>query len=99
MTIVSIFFYVLFIYGLALSFGQSGPTSSTSLTQALFYGVLALIFTGISVSLERNTKKESSEDISGKLTSLEDMLEKGRISQDEFELAKKELFEKNNSNK
>lgn len=97
MTFVSIFFYVLFIYGLALSFGQSGSTSSANLSQSIIYGVLALIFTGISVSLERSTKKEDSKDISEKLSSLEDMLEKGRISHDEFEIAKNELFEKNAS--
>ena len=88
MALVSGLFFVLLL-GLALE--------NPSL--ALGYGLIGLISTGILIALDKGTKKEHPNDISEKLSSLEKLLERERISHEEFEAAKKELFDKNASKK
>lgn len=92
MIILGAFTSFLTVIGLSYSFGQSAQTNASNLNQTLIYGVLTLIFYGIAYAIPDSRGDSSKENLISKLESLENMLKKEIISQEEFEKAKRDLF-------
>ena len=94
MIIAGAFTLTLTIFGLTLSFGQSAQTNASNLNTSLLFGVLTFIFFGIASAIPNNQDDHSPEDLTSKLETLEQMLKNETISQEEFDQAKKDLFDK-----
>ena len=92
MGLITMFFFFLTLMGLSLSFGRSEITNASNLSQSMTYGLFALIFLGITFAIPGKTQPKADNDITQKLLNLESMLEKGSITQEEFNQAKEKLF-------
>ena len=92
MGLITMFFFFLTLMGLSLSFGSSEITNANNLSRSMTFGLFALIFLGITFAIPGKTPPKEDNDITQKLLNLESMLEKGSITQDEFNQAKDKLF-------